>query len=127
MPIGMRAHKTGQATHAIGEAADLRVDQPGSQAIPRLVIGERGIGETGAQAVVEPTVEIGKAGRHPHDPFVATLVRLDGWRQPGYRFRGNIRVWLRLRLWRWLLTRSTFRRRQTLRGPGRRVPGWLTL
>src|SRR3954447_17800174 len=108
MPVGMGPNQTGKPTDTVGETADLSVDQPRGQAVPGLVIGERWIGQARAQAIVEPAVEIGKTRRHPHDPLVAPLVRLDRWRQHRCRLRSAVPVSLALWLRRWLQGARSF-------------------
>ena len=80
VPVGMGPDETGQSAHPVGEPTDLGVDEPGGQPVPRLVAGQRWVGQPGAQAIVEPAVELGEAGGHAGDAVVARLAWF-GWRE----------------------------------------------
>ena len=71
LPVGSRAHHSGEAADAVGERPRLGVDQPGRQVVPRGVPGERRVGEAGAHAVVDPAVELAQPGEGACDPLVA--------------------------------------------------------
>ena len=78
VPVGVGADQPGEAAHPVGQAADLGIDQPRGQAVPRLVAGQRRVGEPGAQPVVEPAVELGEPGGHAGDAIVAGLAGFGG-------------------------------------------------
>ena len=83
-----------EAADAVGQPADLGVDEPGGDVVPRGVAGQRRIGQAGAHPVVQPPVELDEAGAHPGDPVVTARRRLRrrrgdavsaAWRRPGQR------------------------------------------
>ena len=75
VPVGAGADHTGQAANAVGQGTGAGVDEPGGELVPRGVAGQRRVGESGAQAVVEPAVELDQPATQPLDPLVAARSR----------------------------------------------------
>ena len=71
VPLGVGTHHAGEAPHTVGQPPDLGVDQASGQRVPGGVGSQRGIGQPGAHPVVQPAVELGKAGGHARDTIVA--------------------------------------------------------
>ena len=85
VPVGPGADDAGEAADAVGEGAGPGVDEPGGEVVPRGVAGERRVGEAGAQAVVEPAVELDEPAAQAGDALVALARR--GRRPSGGRRR----------------------------------------
>ena len=92
VPVGMRADHSCESAHAVGEPANLRVDQPRGQFIPRRVSRQHRIAETGAHTILEPAIELGETRCHPRDAIVAAT----GW--IALRYRRQHRMFVRLRV-----------------------------
>ncbi len=77
VPVGIGADEPGEPADAVGEGAGAGVDEAGGQIVPRRVAGERRIGETRADAVLEPPVELDETLAHASDPLVARTIAVD--------------------------------------------------
>ena len=75
VPVGAGPDDAGQAADPVGQGAGAGVDEAGREVVPRRVAGQRRVGETGAQPVVEPAVELDEAGQQPGDALVALAAR----------------------------------------------------
>ena len=76
VPVGPGADDAGEAAHAVGQGAGAGVDETGGELVPRGVAGEGRVGEAGADAVVEPALELDEAGNEALDAFVALAVEV---------------------------------------------------
>ena len=86
----MGADEAGEAADAVGKGAGTGVDEAGGEIVPRRVAGERRIGETRSNAVLEPPVELDETLTHARDAFVARSIAV--WRRHRLRSIGRFRI-----------------------------------
>ena len=86
VPVGPGTDDAGQPAHPVGEGAGPGVDEAGREVVPRGVAGQRRVGETRAQPVVEPPVEVDEPVAQPGHPLVAAEVPVD------QRFGGRLGI-----------------------------------
>ena len=76
VPIGAGADETGQPAHTVGERPGAGVDEAGRQLVPGGVAGERRVGETGADPILQPPVELDQTLDHARHALVARAIEL---------------------------------------------------
>ena len=87
VPVGAGADHTGETAHAVGEGAGAGVDEACGELVPRRVAGERRVGETGADAIVEPALELDETADETLDALVPLALEIDGAARPARRRR----------------------------------------
>ena len=74
VPVGLGADPPGEPADAVGEGAGTGVGETAGQLVPRGEAGDARVGEPGAQAILEPAVELDEPAEEPLDAIVARRV-----------------------------------------------------
>ena len=82
VPVGPCPDDAGEAADAVGERAGAGIDEASGDVVPCRIAGERRIGEPGAQAVVEPAIEVDQPAAEAFDALVTGALPLGGVGMP---------------------------------------------